>query len=288
MTRSTGTLATTSRNAHLVRFEGVRLGSRRAPLLADLTLAIHPGQFWCFLTAPGPLRRALVRTLLGIARWRGGITEWNRSFSTPSAATARIGFVPGTWSIPAGLSTTVREFVSLGLIGIRRGGASEAQRIGWALEQLGFADRERSDVTLLSACERVSVLVARALARRPRLLVVEEPTSPLDREKLDMLLEALTRLEHNERLTIAWFTTDIEVPRRYATHVALPAEGKLRIARQDENDFETVLEAARISSACTAPLQPAPEIAAPPLAPEAESEDRNTGARPNRWWRKRA
>ena len=231
MTLPAGTQGTTSRNAHLVRFEGVRLGSRRVPLLSEFSLTVHPGQFWALMIAPGPLRKAMMRALLGIGRGHGGTVEWNRSFSASSSVTARIGFVPEACSIPPGLSTTVREFVALGLIGIE-GGASEAARIAWALEQLGLVDTERRAAANLSTSERVSMLVARALARRPRFLVVADPTAGLDDPSREALLDRIARLNKNERLAVAWFTADAEVAERYATHVGALVEGTLHITEQ--------------------------------------------------------
>jgi ABC-type cobalamin/Fe3+-siderophores transport system ATPase subunit len=83
----------------------------------------------------------------------------------------------------------------------------------------------QSDVHALSGGMRQRAMVARALVRRPELLVLDEPTSSLDPASQETLLEVLARLRAEEGLTMLFVCHDVSVAARYASHVALFHDG---------------------------------------------------------------
>jgi ABC-type cobalamin/Fe3+-siderophores transport system ATPase subunit len=80
---------------------------------------------------------------------------------------------------------------------------------------------ERHDLWSLSDGQRQRVLVARALARNPLLLVMDEPTNGLDVASEAALLEYVAKLNHEQALSVLLVSHNLTTAARYATHAAL-------------------------------------------------------------------
>lgn len=179
---------------------------------------MREADFWFLLGPNGEGKTTLVRTLLGALRPRQGTVE--RSVSPD-----HVGFVPQRCDFNPSLPITVREFVLLGLAGLRISRREEAERLAEALGHVDLSGFESKDYWALSGGQRQRTLVARALVRRPRLLVLDEPTNGLDPAAETALLEGLQRVNREKGLTIIFVTHFISLPARAATHVALIRQG---------------------------------------------------------------
>lgn len=205
---------------------------RGGTLLRDVTLQVHAGERWFVLGPNGAGKSTLVATLLGLLRARGGTV-------LPVAGGDRqaLGYVPQQQRFDAPLPITVAEFVGLGLLdGERRTAA--AAKVHAALLQLGIGELAERRVQQLSLGQQRRVLVARALARRPRLLVLDEPLANLDEDGAERLLGDLLRLSAHDGLALVLVAHDRALARRFATHVAVVADGSVRSGR-----VETLLAA---------------------------------------------
>lgn len=195
---------------------------RGGTLLGDVTLRVHAGERWFVLGPNGAGKSTLVATLLGLLRARGGSVR-------PVAGGDRqaLGYVPQQQRFDAPLPITVAEFVGLGLPdGERR--AAAAAKVHAALLQLGIGELAERRVQQLSLGQQRRVLVARALARRPRLLVLDEPLANLDEDGAERLLGDLARLCEHDGLALLLVAHDRALARRFATHVAVVAGGTVR------------------------------------------------------------
>lgn len=215
-TRRTGAAARNS----LIRTTGLVLGyagTSGTPVLSDVALEIDRGQFWFVLGPNGSGKTTLLRALLGLLEpVEGRVDRHPRD-----AARARIGFVPQQCSFSPALPTTIREFVSLGAIGGDRPRTSRVADLAWALERVGLAHMEDRDYWSLSGGQRRRALVARALIRRPGLLVLDEPTEGMDVGAQDEFLSTLDALYREQASTILCVTHRVDIAARFASHLAL-------------------------------------------------------------------
>ncbi len=95
-----------------------------------------------------------------------------------------------------------------------------------ALETVGLQGFATREVTSLSGGERQLLLLARAVAQQPRLLLLDEPTSALDPANTAKVLEILHHL-HESGITLFFTTHDPSMAAELATHVAMLKNGKL-------------------------------------------------------------
>ncbi len=209
--------------APVIKTTGLALGYGGHSVLESVEIEVRRGEFWLLLGPNGTGKTTLLRALLGQLAPASGRIERDPELARPD----RVGFVPQRCDIDPTLPTTVREFVSLGLVGIPCTAGDRRERLAWALERLGLAGKERDDYWSLSGGQRQRCLVARALVRRPRFILLDEPTAGLDLPSRDALLRAIARLTSEEQLTVIFVTHDLTAAVQFATHVALFAGGRV-------------------------------------------------------------
>ena len=199
------------------------LGYGHKTVLTDVNLTVRAGEFWCFLGQNGVGKTTLLRGLLGLLHAQVG-RLW---FHPELGRRERMGFVPQGCDINPTLPMTARELALLGLVGIRSDRTQQHERLAWALAKMGLSDLADKDYWSLSDGQRQRVLVARALVRRPTLLILDEPTTNLDLTMEDSFLQTLSALHAEECNTVLFVTHDVRVAARYATHVGLITAGTL-------------------------------------------------------------
>ena len=192
-------------------------------VLANVSFEVHPGEFWVLLGQNGGGKTTLLRAILGLLSPRSG-SLW---LHPELASRARTGFVPQRCDLTPTLPATVREFVLLGLVGLRVHRREEKERLTWVLEKMGLAGMAARSYWALSGGQRQRALVARALVRRPTFLVLDEPTNNLDTPTEEALLQLLVALHQEAQQTIMLVTHNLSLAQRYATHVAFVHGGQV-------------------------------------------------------------
>jgi len=210
------------KGGELIGTAGLVVGRGR-PLLRGVDLRIEPGQTWFMLGRNGAGKSTLIYTLLGLLPALGGEIRQAPAVRDRTA----VGYVPQEQRFQQSLPVTVTEFVRLGL-GDRGPAAARHARTAAALQAMGVEDLAPRNAGELSLGQRRRVLVARALARRPALLVLDEPTASLDAVSADQLGKDLDGLRRDDGLSLLVVSHDLGLARRYATHVALVAAGAVR------------------------------------------------------------
>ena len=210
-------------NGVLIRATDLAAGYGRRNVLEGITFEVRQGESWFFIGPNGCGKTTLVRVLLGLLDPRQGSLELHPEL----ADRQRLGFVPQRHEITAALPMTLREFVALGAVRSRLRRAEQAERLRWALARVGLEAEADRDFRTLSGGQRQRALIARALVRRPELLILDEPTSGLDVPATASLLEFLSDLNRREGATLVVVTHDLSIAARHASHAGLFREGRL-------------------------------------------------------------
>ncbi|PAX88462.1 hypothetical protein CLM82_24130 [Streptomyces albidoflavus] len=154
----------------------------------------HRGEVVALVGANGSGKSTAVRAAIGqVPLTRGEV----RLFGTPLRrfrAWSRVGYVPQRTTAAGGVPATVREVVSSGRLSRTRLGPlrkGDREAVDRALEAVGLADRAKDSVNALSGGQHQRVLIARALAGEPELLIMDEPMAGVDLASQEVLAETL-------------------------------------------------------------------------------------------------
>ena len=174
----------------------VELGGR--PVLRGVDLTVRAGEMVAVLGANGSGKSTLVRTVLGLVPLRRGSTELFGRPVKEFSEWKRVGFVPQRTTATAGVPASVREVVASGRLARRRPlvpmRRADKDAVDRALASVDLTDRASERVSQLSGGQHQRVLIARALAGEPDLLVLDEPTAGVDLTMQDSLAALLGRL----------------------------------------------------------------------------------------------
>ncbi|MFJ7073146.1 metal ABC transporter ATP-binding protein [Streptomyces sp. NPDC098781] len=168
------------------------LGSR--PVLRGIDLTVRRGEVVALLGANGSGKSTAVRTVIGQVPVSAGEVEL---FGTPRSRFrdwARLGYVPQRTTAAGGVPATVGEIVSSGRLSRARFGVfrkADHAAVRRALELVGMADRVKDSVNALSGGQHQRVLIARALASEPELLIMDEPMAGVDLASQEVLARTL-------------------------------------------------------------------------------------------------
>ncbi|HET9519216.1 MAG TPA: metal ABC transporter ATP-binding protein [Actinoplanes sp.] len=165
------------------------------PVLADVSLTVVTGEVVAVLGANGSGKSTLVRAVLGLVPLASGTVEL---FATPQRSFRRwdrIGYVPQRMGATSGVPATVAEVVAAGRLArrgvLRPARSADRAAVAAALAAVGLADRAGDPVATLSGGQQQRTLIARALAGKPDLLILDEPTAGVDAASQEAFAAAL-------------------------------------------------------------------------------------------------
>jgi len=180
-----------------------RRGERR--ILSDISWTVAPGEVAAILGANGCGKSTLLRIISGYL-WpqQGSVTFLGQRFGEVALAPlrARVGIVEATTVYPFDETMTARDVVVSGYyssltLGYVRPRAEQFRHAEQLLDQVGLGTHVGQGYFTLSTGERLRTLLARALVRKPELLLLDEPTAGLDLPAREAILATLSRL-HRE------------------------------------------------------------------------------------------
>jgi iron complex transport system ATP-binding protein len=229
--------------------DGISCAYDGRDVLEDVTLSVGPGEALGVLGPNGSGKTTLLRVLSGVlSPHRGSVLWGGRSLLSysPRQRARFVGVVPQTSRVD--FEFTAFEVVLMGrsprLDRFEMETEEDYRVVRKAMEATDCWHLENRPFTQLSGGEQQRVILARALAQEPRVLLLDEPTSHLDLRYQYEIMDLIARLRTERRLLVIAVFHDLNMAARYCDKALLLKEGRIYAA----GPMDTVLTAENIAA----------------------------------------
>jgi iron complex transport system ATP-binding protein len=224
----------------MLRLDQVTAGYASKPVLRQITLHLQPGEVLGIVGPNGVGKSTLVKVASGVLppfQGRVWVDGSELSHLPPPERARLIAVVPQATQLPAAFQAL--DIVMLGrtpyLGWLGREGESDYRIVAEVMEKTGTAQLAGRRVGELSGGEQQKLLIARALAQTPSVLLLDEPTAHLDLKHQDEILGLVRSLALNQGLSVMLTLHDLNLVARFADRVALLSNGTIhRIGKPSE------------------------------------------------------
>ncbi len=185
-----------------VRFEEVSFSYGTQPVLTNVNFHIHHGEFIALVGPNGSGKTTILKLLLNLEKPHSGKITIFEGIS--SASRDKIGYVPQHSDYDSAFPITVLEVVRMGRLKSlsRKFSTDDEKQVHTAMELCEISDLAHRSYSALSGGQRRRVMVARALASSPLLLILDEPYANMDSESETRLYNTLESLKGNTTVII--------------------------------------------------------------------------------------
>lgn len=215
----------------ILQIENLTVGYEQHAVLTDIDFAVKTGQFISIVAPNGTGKSTLLKTIAGVLKpLSGSVLLKNRaltSFSRRELA-RQIAVV--------GADVTAQEYTVTQLVTMGRfshiGRFAALSQTDLAIVRQAMLDVEISEkkdclCTELSQGERQKVIIARALAQQPDLLLLDEPTAHLDICNQFGILKMVKNLASQRNMAVIAVLHDINLAIQFSTHLLFLQNGRM-------------------------------------------------------------
>ena len=207
-----------------LRLEGIRKRFGNFEALKDIHLGIRKGEFVCFLGPSGCGKTTLLRIIAGLeAQTAGRIEQNGRDISALPPAQRDYGIVFQSYALFPNLS--IADNVAYGLVNRKVPRADVKARVSELLALVGLPGSEGKYPAQLSGGQQQRIALARALATKPGLLLLDEPLSALDAIVRVHLRQEIRSLQQKLGVTTIMVTHDQEEALSVADRIVVMNQG---------------------------------------------------------------
>jgi zinc/manganese transport system ATP-binding protein len=228
----------------VVELRGASAAVGGRTLWGGVDLTVECGEFVAVLGPNGVGKSTLIKVLLGVLPAASG--EVRVLGHRPGGAGAQIGYLPQRRSFDASLRIRGVDVVRLGLDGDRWGvplpgtrrfaarRRAEQARVEEVIELVGASAYAHRAIGECSGGEQQRLLIAQALVRRPRLLVLDEPLDSLDLPNQASVAALIGRISRSEDVAVVMVAHDVNPILPYLDRVVYLADGGAASGTPDE------------------------------------------------------
>jgi energy-coupling factor transport system ATP-binding protein len=228
--------STSERPDGVLRYERFswRFETTRDWVLDDVSLSLRPGEVLGVVGRSGCGKSTMLLAASGIiprsyiGRSKGAVHAFGQRTADvrPADLCDRIAMV---FQSPDDQLTQLKVWREIGFGPANQGCQPEEifRRIDWALETVGIADLRDRDTNALSGGQKQKVALAAALAMKPRLLVLDEPTTDLDPVARREILAAVARIRAAEEVAIVIVSHEVDLISELAERFVLVDGGRV-------------------------------------------------------------
>lgn len=224
---------------YAVEFDKVTVAYEDRIALLDVSFKIPCNKFTCILGPNGAGKTTLLKTVLGLIEpVTGSVKVFGKEVATHKSEIRKlIGYVPQKDVMDLSIPVTVKDVVSMGLYGrhslmlISRRKIME--KVSKALKIVGLSNLLETPFSHLSGGQQQRVLIARALVKSPRMLILDEPFSGIDIASRDVIIKVLKEFV-DKRGTVIMSTHDINPVLDYADYIMLLNKSVIAFGPKEE------------------------------------------------------
>ena len=198
-------------------------------VLKDVSFTVEPGQFLAILGNNGVGKSTLLKCFNHILKPDAGevlLDGENLLAMRPRETAKRVAFV--SQSVPS-TQMTVHDVVMLGRRPYMKWGFTEHDHniVHDAMHRLDVEDMRGRFLSQLSGGEKQKVVLARALAQQPKVLLLDEPTSALDIQNQYHVLKMVRDICHKDQITAIVVIHDLNLALRFCDRFLLLKDGQV-------------------------------------------------------------
>jgi zinc/manganese transport system ATP-binding protein/zinc transport system ATP-binding protein len=206
----------------IIDLRHVRFGYNKSPILENINLHLHSGQFAAIVGPSGAGKSTLLKLILGMLPVQHGDVYRDASsliINGEKPRALRMGYIPQLETIDWNFPVTVEQVVLMGRVSHTQWGpfytTADKAQLKNVLRGLEIEPLAKRHIRDLSGGQQQRVFLARALISKPDLLVLDEPTSGVDIRSAQNILHILADL-NRQGMTILMTTHDLNLA---AAHV---------------------------------------------------------------------
>jgi zinc/manganese transport system ATP-binding protein len=233
----------TEADAPVLSVEGVSVRLSGREVLHEVSFSLAAGELTGLIGSNGAGKTTLLRVVLGLQATSSGRVK----VAGGRVGRRSIGYVPQKMLLDPDLPVRARDLVELGLDGWRLGiplpSKARDALVDELLASVDALDLAGARVGALSGGEQQKIMIAHALARRPRLLLLDEPLANLDLHSTQEVVSLLSRIAREQRVAVLLSTHEINPLLPVMDRVVYLAAGRAASGRTDEVVRSDVLSA---------------------------------------------
>jgi ABC-type Mn2+/Zn2+ transport system ATPase subunit len=207
----------------IITLDNLAIGYDGRAVLSGMSLAVARGSFTAILGANGTGKSTLLKTLLGLQPAVSGRVK--------IAPPATFGYVPQAIQFDPIYPLTGYDVALMGTFGrigpMQFPSRAEKDFVHGCLRATAAEEFARKKFSQLSGGQKQRVLIARALATRPDILVLDEPTAGVDVAATRALLEFISQIHEKRKLTVLLVTHDLPLVKKHAQQIIWLHDGRV-------------------------------------------------------------
>ena len=215
----------------IIQAQNISVSINEKEIVHGISLDIPEGKVTAIIGPNGCGKSTTLKALSRILPYKGSVTFKGQEMSTLSQREFAKCLAILTQSPQAPSDLTVNDLVEMGRFPHRgflgRAGKDDKEHVEWALEQTGVKEMRYRLLNTLSGGERQRAWIAMALAQRPEVLLLDEPTTYLDICHQLEIMQLIGRLNQELGLTVVMVVHDLNHAIMYADHVVVVKAGQL-------------------------------------------------------------
>lgn len=230
-----------------LRIKNLRVTEGHKTVLDVENALIADGEIVAIMGPNGAGKSTFLRTCLGMQQHvAGDVFVFDQrldilSYSELTRLRRWMGYIPQHLPSRSELPLTVREVAAIGRTGLaglfRRLAKNDWQVVDDWLARLGISTLAQRGFGEISGGEQRKVMIARAMAQQPRLLLLDEPTANLDLGWRERIVETIQSVYEQTRLTVVLVCHELEVLPGCCKRVILLDQGRVLATGTPENVF---------------------------------------------------